>query len=194
MNIVEHKIGEAGTVLFSDNGDGTRHAICIGVGLPEDWHGYWDMPADIDPVDLALALVDEGSEISDLDPFRGDFQANRAKVIAGVNANRGKHTWPSDKATTQDMKASCLLPPGLTDQARERAKERGQWYRANPEREKSKAQVFAERIRIEDQMAADAKRRKEELLADDILATSGEARRALRNNTSANVGLSVKFV
>lgn len=184
MKIVRHERGQSSTIIYMENDEGLLQAHCILDGIMEDRQEVWDLPDDVDPLDLVL--VESHAPETLPDPFASDFEANRAKAIGLVKKHRGKFT--GNKAA---VSAACHLPDEQSKKMRKRLRE--EFAASRAEASQSQTSSIESSHRINDVMKAIRKgneRRNEELLADEIMAANPELKRVPRED----VGLTVKFV
>lgn len=185
MKIARYERSNSSTIIYLELDNGDLHAHCIMDGILEDRQEVWDLPDDVNPLDLIFTESHHAPEEMP-SPFEGDFEANRAKVLDLVNRHKGKVS--GDKSA---VRAVSQLPAEKSQRLRARLREEFAASRAaaNP----SQTSSIESSQRVNDELKDIRKgneRRAEELLADDIIAANSELKRSPR----ADVELTVKFI
>lgn len=106
MKVVRHETTPTGgVILYLDRSTGL-HAHFIMPGLAEERRVAWDLPDDVDPLNVLFAEIDTDNSDDPLPAAtEGDYAAGRARIIAAAKAQQGKMVWPSAKVKADVQKA-----------------------------------------------------------------------------------------
>lgn len=193
MKILHADPQASGTVLYLERDDGLIAAHAVPTGVLEHRVGEWDLPADVDPLDLVLVEAHYSTVVGQLTPYGDDFAAARATLIAEVKKHRGKTKW--GKATTSTETAAfspvllkkeglskdavrqhCVLPPGIAEDVTASARAQRVHHREH-NKPVSEPQRIAEVQRTRDDLAKSMGHRAQLLLAEGHVSDKQAARK-----------------
>lgn len=190
MEILRAERGTDGTVVYLKLDNGELHGHAIPRGVLEQRAEAWQLPDDVDPLDLIMVEAHYASdEMPEFLFGDEDYLNNRERVLGLVRKYRDKVT-----GKKQEAHDACALPA-----------------------EEAKSLRRMLRLEFDDRMAAPAspgggsfqasqamnsglkqvrlgfERLAEERLADEIIQANPELKRAPRVQEGETVGLTVKF-
>jgi hypothetical protein len=192
VKIVRHEKTPGGGVVIYREAEkpGELHAHFIMPGLVEERRLAWDLPDEVDPVDVLLAEVAADPENPMPSAAEDGYESNRARVLAEAKSHANKVVWPNAKAK-ENLKKDCDVDEDHKAAIRhfvsKSMAERG-IQRVTPAASMKRAQ------KMELEFAAGAERRNEELLAEEIIQANPELKLEPRRGDGKPVGLTVKFV
>jgi hypothetical protein len=202
MKIVHVDPQASGTVLYLERDDGSVIGHALPTGVLEHRVGEWDLPADVDPIDLILVETHYSDIAGHLTPYAEDFDAERARLLAEVRKHRDKTQWGTATASTETnalspvllkkaglskdtVKRHCHLPPGISDDVTESARRQRRHNRENMQ-PRSELQAVAELQRTRDDLAKSMGHRAQLLLAEDHVSDKQSDR---KQRPELNAGL-----
>jgi hypothetical protein len=189
VKILRHERSKSSTVVYLEKDDGEVHAHCIMDGILEDRQEAWELPDDVDPIDLVLVEAHYEAEAMP-SPFEGDFVTNREKVLGLVKRHKNKMT--GDK---KGLRESCQLPEEIRGKVRKQLRE--EFSASRRQFPAGTGSMIDSRQRV-NKTTKDIRlgfdRLAEERLADDIISDNPELKRAPRVQSDEPVELSVKFI
>lgn len=115
MKILRHERGNTSTIIYLEKEEGV-HAHCIPDGVLEDRQEAWELPEDVDP--LEVVLVESHMCEEEFDPFCEQFQENRDRFLKLVR-EKGKEI-QGDKAGARQ---AATLPEAVGRRLRKRLRE-----------------------------------------------------------------------
>jgi hypothetical protein len=191
MEIIEAQRGSGGTVLTLRMDGGELHGHAIPHGILEQRAEAWQLPDDIEPLDMVLVEAHyAGEEMPEFLFDDEDYLASREKVLGLVRKHRGKVTGKKAEAM-----AACHLPAEEATRLRSRLRREFDDRMAAPAQPATPALKSSERVQagLKD-IRLGYERLAEERLADDIIQDNPELQREPRVRPGETVGLTVKLV
>jgi hypothetical protein len=191
MEIVSHQAGKGGTVVYLKLDNGEMHGHAIPYGVLEQRAEAWQLPDDIDALDVVLVEAHYASEEMPEFLFDDeDYLASREKVLGLVRKHRGKVTGKKAEAM-----AACHLPAEEATRLRSRLRSEFDDRMAAPAQPATPALESSERLQSRfKEIRLGYERLAEERLADDIIQDNPELQREPRVRPGETVGLTVKLV
>lgn len=188
MRIIRHERSQSSTVVYLEMDDGSTYAHCILDGILEDRQEAWELPDEVDPLDLVLVESHYAAEEMP-GPFEDGYVANRERVLELVGMHKNKIS--GDKSA---VRASCQLAP--EDSERLRRRMRAEFTASRSKIASGPASIIDSAQRVNSDLKEIRKgfeRLDEERLADEIIMSSPELKRIPRVRPEDSVGLTVKF-
>lgn len=181
------------TMLTIERDDGELVAHALPVGVLENRAGQWDLPPDVDPLELVLVEAHLAPSVEQASPYEPDFEAARAKMLKAVKKHRTKLQWGTATTSTDAVhkqaraqrvglsrdavRRRCELPPGVQEMARENARVTTVHLRDTLKAEASHPQVVAERLLRQEEIAAGFQRNRELRQAEDAVSAMNAVRK-----------------
>jgi hypothetical protein len=191
MKIESYESGQGGTVIYLRTDEGELHGHAIPHGVLEQRAEAWQLPDDVDPLDVILVEAHYASEEMPEFLFDDpDYLGTREKVLGLVRKHRGKLTGPKKEA-----QSACALPREEAVKLRRRLRTEFDDRMAAPASPATTAFESSQRIQSGLKgIRQGFERRDQELLAEEIISDNPALKEEPRVHPSETVGLTVKLV